>query len=164
MANDCTVIPLFINGKEVTNSSTFDVISPSTGSACWKAVSATSEDAVKAVETAQAAFPAWSRTKPSTRTAILLKAANILEMHAEEYAEFMMAEMGADKGTAQFFVVPLAISMCRDIAGRIPGVCGSVPTVAKEGQSAMVWKEPYGVCLGIVAWFAICSCMICATS
>jgi acyl-CoA reductase-like NAD-dependent aldehyde dehydrogenase len=151
MANDLNIIPLFINGEEVTNSSTFEVISPSTGSACWKAVSATPEDAIKAVETAQAAFPTWSKSKPSTRTAILLKAADLLETHVEQYANYMMTEMGADRGTAQFFVVPLAIAMCRDIAGRISGVCGSAPVVAKEGQSAMIWKEPYGVCLGVVA-------------
>jgi acyl-CoA reductase-like NAD-dependent aldehyde dehydrogenase len=155
MANNNVAVPLFINGQEITHSSTFDVISPGTGSACWRAVSATSDDAIKAVETAQAAFPTWSKTKPSTRMAILLKAADILEQQAEEYANYMMTEMGADRGVAQFFVVPLAIAMCRDIAGRISSVCGSSPVVAKEGQSAIVWKEPYGVCLGIVAWYPI---------
>jgi len=162
MANEDIIIPLFINGKEVMGSSTFEVISPSIGSACWNAVSATSEDATKAVEIAQAAFPTWSKTKPSTRTAILLKAADILEAHAEELANYMMTEMGADRGASQFFVVPLAIAMCRDIAGRISSVCGSAPIVAKEGQSAMVWKEPYGVCLGIVAWYVICHFVLCA--
>jgi acyl-CoA reductase-like NAD-dependent aldehyde dehydrogenase len=152
MSKSTFTIPLFINGEEATHSSVFDVMSPSTGSVCWTAASATAEDAIKAVEAAQAAFPTWAKTKPSTRTAILLKAADILETNAEEYATYMMTEMGADRGTAQFFVLPLAIAMCRDIAGRISSVCGSVPVVAKEGQSAMVWKEPYGVCLGIVAW------------
>ncbi|KAF2644030.1 aldehyde dehydrogenase [Massarina eburnea CBS 473.64] len=154
MANKSTIIPLLINGEDITHSSTLEVISPATGEACWSAVSATSEDAVQAVETAQAAFPAWSKTKPSTRSAILLKAADILETNVAKYAGYMMTEMGADIGSAQFFVLPLAIAMCRDIAGRIASVCGSVPVVAKEGQSAMVWKEPYGVCLGIVAWNA----------
>ena len=150
-------IPLLINGEEVTRSSTFDVISPSTSSVCWKAVSATPDEATKAVEAAQAALPTWSQTKPSTRTAILLKAADVLEKNVEEYATHMMTEMGADRGAAQFFVLPLAIAMCRDIAGRISSVCGSVPVVAREGQSAMVWKEPYGVCLGIVAWYVVCA-------
>lgn len=152
MADKEVVVPLLINGEEITKSSTFDVISPASGQPCWKAVSATREDAVKAVETAQAAFPSWSKTKPSMRTAVLLKAADILESRVEEYASYMVTEMGTDMGTAQFFVVPLAVAMCRDIASRISSICGSVPVVEKEGQSAMVWKEPYGVCLGIVAW------------
>jgi acyl-CoA reductase-like NAD-dependent aldehyde dehydrogenase len=153
MANDNLIVPLVINGNEITHTSLFEVISPSTGLPCWTAVSATSDDAAKAVETAQAAFPEWSKSKPSTRMAILLRVADILEQHAEEYANYMVTEMGADIGTAQFFVVPLAVAMCRDIAGRISSVCGSAPVVAKEGQSAMVWKEPYGVCVGIVAWY-----------
>ena len=152
MATEDFAVPLLINGEEITHSSTFDVVSPSTTETCWKAVSATPEDAIKAVETAQVAFSSWSKTKPSTRTAILLKAADIMEANIEEYASYMMTEMGADRGAAQFFVVPLAIAMCRDIANRISGICGSVPAVAKEGQSAMIWKEPYGVCLGIVPW------------
>lgn len=152
MATRDYVVPLLINGNEVVHSSLFDVFSPSTDEVTWKAVSASTEDAIKAVEAAQAAFGPWSKTKPSTRTQILLKTADILESNIEEYANYMMTEMGANQGAAQFFVVPLAIAMCRDIAGRISTVCGSVPVVAAEGQSAMVWKEPYGVTLGIVAW------------
>lgn len=152
MASQDFVVPLLINGEDVVHSSTFDVTSPATGNTAWKAVSASPEDAIRAVEAAQAAFPSWSQTKPSVRTAILLKAADILEKNVDEYAGYMQAEMGADVGSSKFFVVPLAISMCRDLAGRISSVCGSVPVVAKEGQSAMVWKEPYGVCLGITAW------------
>lgn len=146
------VVPLLINGQETTHSSTYDVISPSKNTTCWAAVSASPDDALAAISAAQAAFPSWSATKPSVRTAILLKAAAIMEANIEEYAGYMMTEMGADIGAAQFFVLPLAISMCRDIAGRISAICGSVPIVAAEGQSAMVLREPYGVCLGVVPW------------
>jgi acyl-CoA reductase-like NAD-dependent aldehyde dehydrogenase len=151
MASKITV-PLLIHGEEVVLSSTYDVISPATNDVCWTAVSASPHDAVLAVEAAQSVFPSWSATKPSVRTAILLKAANIMEANIEEYASYMMTEMGADIGAAQFFVLPLAISMCRDIAGRISSICGSVPMVVAEGQSAMVLREPYGVVLGIVPW------------
>jgi acyl-CoA reductase-like NAD-dependent aldehyde dehydrogenase len=147
MATQNYVVPLQINGK--------DIISPSTNNVCWTAASASAKDAVAAVEAAKAAFPSWSSTKPSVRTAILLKVADIMEANIEQYAAYMMTEMGADIGAAQFFVLPLAISMCRDIAGRISSICGSVPTVAAEGQSAMVLREPYGVVLGIVPWFVL---------
>ncbi|KAF2793177.1 ALDH-like protein [Melanomma pulvis-pyrius CBS 109.77] len=65
-----------------------------------------------------------------------------------------MTEMGVDIGAAQFFVLPLAILMCRDSAGRISAICGSAPIVAAERQSALVLRESYGVCLGIVPWNA----------
>jgi acyl-CoA reductase-like NAD-dependent aldehyde dehydrogenase len=155
MATQNYVVPLQINGKESSHSSTYDIISPSKNDVCWTAVSASAKDALSAIEAAKAAFPSWSSTKPSVRTAILLKAADIMEASIEQYAGYMMTEMGADIGAAQFFVLPLAISMCRDIAGRISSICGSVPAVAAEGQSAMVLREPYGVVLGIVPWFVL---------
>ena len=145
-------VPSWINGIEETGPSTFDVISPYTNTTCWTSTSATPSDALHAVDAASAAFPGWSATKPTARRDILLRAADLLEERTEENAEIMRTEMGADVGTSQFFVVPLAIKMLRDVAGRITSVCGSVPTVEEEGQSAIVYKEPMGVILGIVPW------------
>lgn len=147
-----TVVPLIINGKEETGTSTFDVVSPYTGKTCWTAASATPEDAIRAVEAAQAAFESWSQTKPTVRRDILLRAADILESRLEEYAQIMRTEMGADKAASQGFVVPLGVRLLRDIAGRITSICGSVPVVEQEGQSGMVLKEAMGVILGIVPW------------
>ena len=78
--------------------------------------------------------------------------AALLEERVTEYGEFMQIEMGADRGASEFFVLPLAVSMIRDIAGRLPTISGSVKTTQDEGTSAMVWKEPYGVVLGIAPW------------
>ncbi|KAL4883701.1 aldehyde dehydrogenase domain-containing protein [Aspergillus karnatakaensis] len=148
------VIPLIINGKEEVTSSTFDVISPYTNEPCWAAASASPHDAIRAVEAAEAAFPAWSQTKPTVRRDILLKAADILDSRLEKNAELMRTEMGADVGASQFFVVPLAIRMLREVASRITSICGSVPIVEAEGQSAIIYKEAMGVILGVVPWNA----------
>lgn len=145
-------VPLLINGKEEFLATTFDVISPYTNQSCWTAAAATPQDAIRAVEAADAAFPAWSQTKPTVRRDILLKTADILEQRLATNAEYMRTEMGADVGASEGFVVPLAIRMLRDIASRITSICGSVPTVEMEGQSAMVLKEAMGVILGIVPW------------
>ncbi|XHG03360.1 hypothetical protein AWENTII_006670 [Aspergillus wentii] len=153
--NDTTpYVPLIINGKEERAASSFDVISPYTNEPCWSTASASPEDAIRAVEAADAAFPAWSQTKPTVRRDLLLKAADILESRLEECAGYMRTEMGADVGASQFFVVPLAIRMLREVAGRITSICGSVPVVEEEGQSAIVYKEAMGVILGIVPWNA----------
>lgn len=145
-------IPSLINGKDHLSSTTFPVISPYTSEPVWNVSSATATDAVLAATSAADAFPKWSRTKPTERRDILLRAADILERDLVKLAEYMRTEMGADVGASQFFVTPLAIRMLRDIAGRITSVCGSVPIVEEEGQSAMVWKEAMGVILGIVPW------------
>jgi acyl-CoA reductase-like NAD-dependent aldehyde dehydrogenase len=146
------VVPLWIDGKEVFTESTFDVISPNTNKSCWKSASATKDDALRAVETAQAAFPSWSKTKPDVRRDILLKAADLLEARTGENGGYLMTEIGTDTGSAMHFVIPLAINMCRDIASRISSVVGSVPVCEDPGTSAIIFKEPYGVTLGIVTW------------
>jgi delta 1-pyrroline-5-carboxylate dehydrogenase len=145
-------VPLLINGREETTPKTFPVISPYTNKPIWNASAATPEDAIRAVEAADAAFPAWSQTKPTARRDILLKAADLLEARLKSNAEYMRQEMGADVGASAGFVVPLAVRMLRDVASRITSICGSVPVVETEGQSAMVFKEAMGVILGIVPW------------
>lgn len=143
------VIPLIIDGKEENGSSTFDVVSATTGEVCWKAASASSEDAIRAVEIAKKAFPSWSKVKPSEKQKLLFKAADLLESRITEYGNIMQTEMGGAVGPVQGWILPTAVSLLRDIASHIPLVTGSVPRVAGEGQSAMIWKEPYGVILGI---------------
>lgn len=147
-----TTVPLIINGREEFTPATLDVISPYTNQTWWTASAATLQDAIRAVEAADAVFLAWSQTKPTARRDLLFKAADLLEQRLEQNAEYMRTEMGTDVGS-QGFVVPLAIRMLRDVASRITSICGSVPVVEAEGQSAIVFKEPLGVILGIVPWY-----------
>ena len=146
-------VPIWINGKEETLSSTFDVINPSTGKPIWKSSSASKEDAKRAVDAAQAAFPAWRKTKSTVRRDIFLKAADILESRAEAYGEYMQLETGSEAGFSTHFNIPTSVSMLRDIAGRIITITNYMPECAEEGRSAMVLKEPYGVVLGIAPWW-----------
>ena len=147
------VVPLQINGKEVLNTEhTFEVVNPATGKVLWESASASKKDAIKAVEAAQAAFPAWSKTKPSKRRNIINKAADIMESRAKELARYMMEEMGAGPDFVEGFIVPTSVEMLRDVAGRIATVNSYIPTSNDEGTSAIVYKEPYGVILGISPW------------
>ncbi|MCJ1287282.1 hypothetical protein MMC26_006630 [Xylographa opegraphella] len=148
------IIPLQINGKEVETSTTFDVVDPSTGKVIWKSASASKEDAINAIEAAQAAFPAWSQTKPSKRRDIMLKAAEILQSRSEELGGYMMTETGSQAAFATGFNIPTSVEMLKDIAGRIVTISGSLPVCGEEGTNAIVYKEPYGVVLGIAPWNA----------
>ena len=149
-----TAVPLIIHGKEEYDpSASFEVVSPYTNTPCWTTASASISDAQRACDSSASAFPTWATTKPTVRRDILLKAADLLEERLVENASFMRTEMGADIGASQMFVVPLGIRMLRDVAGRITSICGGVPVVEAEGQSAMVVKEPMGVILGITPWY-----------
>ena len=145
-------VPIQINGKEVETEFTFDVVNPATGEVLWASFSASKTNAINAIEAAQTAFPAWSKSKPSKRRDILLKAADIMESRAHELGRYMVDETGAVEGFATFFNVPNAVEMLRDVAGRIVTATTYMPIVAQEGKSALVFKEPYGVVLGIAPW------------
>ena len=147
------IVPLQINGEEITTDNTFDVVSPRTGKLLWKSASCSKKDAIRAVEAAQAAFPNWSRTKPAKRRDLLLKAAELFESRAEELAELMDTETGSPPALSKGFNLPTTIELIRDVAGRIATIQGSVPICAEEGTSAIVYKEPYGVILGIAPWY-----------
>ncbi|KAH7028895.1 aldehyde dehydrogenase [Microdochium trichocladiopsis] len=147
-------VPLVINNEEVRTTTTFPVISPLDGREIWTCSSASTQDALSAVAAAQAAFPAWSRTKPSERRDLFLRAADIIERRKEELGHYMHLEVGADKAY-QEFILGLSIEGLRDTAGRIAGaVQGSVPESNHAGMKAIIYKKPYGVVLGIAPWNA----------
>ena len=151
-------LPLQINGQEVETTNTFDVVDPLTGKISWKSASASKEDAINAIEAAQAAFPAWSKTKSSARRDIFLKAADILASRSDELQEYMVKETGATAAFAGGFNVPTSVEMLKDVAGRIITISASLPICGEQGKNAIVYKEPYGVVLGIAPWYDTFSC------
>jgi acyl-CoA reductase-like NAD-dependent aldehyde dehydrogenase len=147
-------VPLLINGKEVTTSTTFDVTSPSTSKKLWKSSAVSKAEALEAVSAAASAFASWSKTKPIYRRNILLRAADLLEKRSEEAQKYMSEETGALAAFCGFNTVT-TLEMFRDVASRIaPALQGEIPVCQEEGQSALLLKEPYGVVLGIAPWNA----------
>lgn len=152
MATSDQAVPLIINGKDIVKATTFPKIGPLKNKEIWRASGATSEDVSAAAEAAHNAFPAWSKTKPSHRRDIFLRAADIMERRRAELGEYMRQEIGANEAY-QGFILGLGIEGLRDTAGRIADACtGSVPDSNHDGMKAIVYKRPYGVVLGIAPW------------
>ena len=146
-------VPLWIAGKEVTTSTTFDVISPETGEKLWTSCSASPKEAVQAVEAAQEALKTWRKTKPAEIRKILNKAADIFEQRQDELVKYTKQETGALEQFMQFNMT-VTIENFRDVAGRAANILGAIPQTGTPGQSAFVFKEPYGVNFGIAPWNA----------
>jgi acyl-CoA reductase-like NAD-dependent aldehyde dehydrogenase len=146
-------VPFFINGKEVHPERKFSVVSPSSGKVVHEAASATEPDVRAAVDTAAVAFKAWRKSLPKTRRDIFLKAAEIMERRKEELAGYMMAETGCPRQWGDFNVTT-AREMILDVAGRLTGLEGTIPTVADPNSGAMILREPFGVVLAIAPWYA----------
>ena len=149
--NSTHTIPLIINGKSAITDTTFSVNSPASSKHLWDCSSASKEDALGAAGAAQAAFPAWAKTKPAARRGIFIKAADILDRRSEELAGYMKEETGSTDAFAGF-IIGLATECLRDVAGRIATVVGEVPICGDEGTSAIVYKEPYGVVFAMAPW------------
>jgi acyl-CoA reductase-like NAD-dependent aldehyde dehydrogenase len=151
--NESSTVPLWLDGKEVTTSKTFDVNSPVTGKKLYTAAAASESDAQAAIDACVRAFPAWSQTKPTVRRDIFLRAADEFRKRRDECYKYAFEETGAPPAMFDFEFSG-AIELCKSIAGLIQTVQGSIPTPAAEDQTAIMVREPYGVVLGIAPWNA----------
>jgi acyl-CoA reductase-like NAD-dependent aldehyde dehydrogenase len=144
-----------IGGRSVLALSgrSFDRIDPFTGKIATRAPASGIEDVKAAVAAAHAAFPAWSRTGPGERRALLLKAADILASKADEFAKIMVEETG---GTAPWagFNTMLASNMLREAAGMTTQIQGEIIPSDKPGTLSMAVRQAAGVCVGIAPWNA----------
>ena len=149
-SSDTYAVPLIIGGKDVLGGRTFTVQNPA-GGECWKAAGASAEDARNAVEAAQAALPAWAKTKPAARRDMFLRAADIFAKRHSEFARIQKQETGADDMFMDW-ILKLTVDNLKEVAGKCSAVVGSIPHSDEVGRGAFVLKEPYGVILGIAPW------------
>ncbi|MEJ0024755.1 MAG: aldehyde dehydrogenase family protein [Rhizomicrobium sp.] len=132
-----------------------DVEDPATGEIIAHAAAGESADIDAAVKAARRAFEGpWSRLAPMQRTALMLKLADILEAHSEEFAHIETFDVGQ----------PLAISRpstlgapntLRYFAGWASKLTGETMTPLVPGNwHAYTLREPVGVVGLIVPWNA----------
>lgn len=147
-----STIPFWLDGKEVTTSFTFEVISPLNHKPLYQSSSASREDVEKAIASAQEAYKSWSLTRPGHRRDIFLRAAEEFKKRRDELRQYSYNETGA--AAAMFeFEYAAAIDLCISIAGLIQPASNSTSPLVNEGI-ALVIKEPYGVVLAIAPWNA----------
>ncbi|KAM5355371.1 hypothetical protein ACJ41O_002017 [Fusarium nematophilum] len=153
MSGETYTVPLLINGKDYTTEQTFDVVSPSSGEVVHRYYSADVKDADAAVDAAAEALKTWRKTTPGFRRDIFHKAADIMNKRREELLENAKNETGSDDAWTNFDI-DTAITHIRELAGLIPTLQGSFPTLSDPDSSAIVLQEPYGVVLAIAPWNA----------
>lgn len=148
-------VPLWRGGEQVTTSKTFEIVSPLTGKPLYNASAASVEDANAAITSAEAAFPAWSKFKPSARRDLLLKAADELVARKDDLWHLCNTEVAS---TEPYFAFDFsdALEALKSTAGLISTVQGSMPAMLDEDRSAIVVKEPFGVVVAIAPWNCPC--------
>lgn len=146
---------LLIGGAScaASNNATYDRSNPVSGKVASRTSAATLKDADAAVAAAAAAFPAWAAMAPGERRRLLLKAADVMESHAQDFAARGVAEVGGSGGWYHFNV-GLAASMLREAASMTTQISGEVIPSNVPGNIAMAMRQPCGVVLGIAPWNA----------
>jgi len=135
-------VPLWINGRNVDSSSTFDVRHPQTGSVVSKVSACTPAELESTIASSWAASRTWRATPAHERRAILNRVGELLaerkvELQAAYQRETTVGPLIREVDMA--FVaghVAEAAALCSQVKGDIP------PTV--DGSLALVLREPYG--------------------
>ncbi|MEP7089271.1 MAG: aldehyde dehydrogenase family protein [Nocardioidaceae bacterium] len=126
-------------------------LAPATGLPIAEYPRSSVEDIDLAVASAQAAFPAWSRTSTSDRAAVLNAIADRLEAHLEQIAVMESWENGKPVRETLGADIPLAIDHFRYFAAAIRTQEGTIKKLSNDLVSYHFY-EPIGVVAQIIPW------------
>ena len=132
---------------------TYDDYNPYTGEVFARVPSGKRGDARRAIESAAAAFPAWSQTLPAERQALFLKAADILQKRQNEIVTILAEETGCTFGFAMFQTL-FTPGLLREAASQVHNPVGEIIPADLPGAFSMATRQPVGVVAGIAPWNA----------
>ena len=144
---------LLINGKTVTGEGRSEsVLNPSTGEVLCEVPEASAAQLSAAVETAHAAFPAWASLTPKDRSGYLLKIADAIEAHGDEFAMLESLNCGKPLTAARNDEIPAIADVYRFFAGAIRNMMGALAGEYLPGHTSMIRRDPLGVVASIAPW------------
>ncbi len=150
---------LFINGQwvEAASGKTFPTYNPATGEVLANIAEADREDVNRAVKAARAAFETgpWSKMSPAGRARLIWKLADLIEKHAEEFAQLESLDNGKPLKMSRIADVPLTVEHMRYYAGWATKIEGNtIPLILAEPSKfhAYTVREPVGVVGQIIPW------------
>jgi phenylacetaldehyde dehydrogenase len=150
---------MLINGKWVNAASgrTFPTYNPATGDVIAQVPEGEKEDIERAVAAARAAFEnksPWRKLTSSERGRMIWKLADLLEQHAEEFAQLESLDQGKPVSLARVADLPSSIDQLRYYAGWATKVEGNTIPISAHGGNffAYTLREPIGVVGQIIPW------------
>ena len=145
---------LLINGRFVTGRGEVKekILDPATGAVLAEVTEASEAQTAAAVAAAAAAFPAWSRTTPKDRAAMLLKLADRLEADALEFAGLESRNCGKPLAAALNDEIPATADVMRFFAGAARTQHGALAGEYLPGFTSMIRRDPLGVVASIAPW------------
>jgi phenylacetaldehyde dehydrogenase len=147
---------LLIDGQwvEAASGKTFVTTDPATEQEITNVAHGEAEDIDRAVAAARRAFEAgpWRTITPSARGQIIWRLADLLEKHADEFAELEALDNGKPLSVARTADVPLAVDLFRYMAGWATKIEGNTIPISVPRTLAYTLMEPVGVVGQIIPW------------
>jgi betaine-aldehyde dehydrogenase len=114
-----------------------ELIDPATGAVHGFATESRAADVDEAVAAALDAFRSWRLTTPAERSALLLRAADLLEAHTNELAALEDADTGKPPDVTRDEEIPASIDVVRFYAGACRMPEGrSTPSTSRASRRA----------------------------
>ena len=125
---------------------------PATGEFYAHSTDSDAADVDLACAAAASAFPGWRSTTPAERSAAMLRAADVLEAHAEELARIEVTDTGKPYCSTIEDELPPIVDQVRFFAGACRTLNGLAAGEYMDGVTSGIRREPIGVCGQITPW------------
>lgn len=128
-----------------------DVTNPADGSVIGRIPRLGEAEALRAIDAAEEALPAWQALTAKARGALLRRWHDLLLEHQEDLAALMTAEQGKPLAEARG-EIGFAASFFEWFAEEGRRTYGDVIPTPQSGRRLLVVKQPVGVCAAITPW------------
>ncbi|MDE0451786.1 MAG: NAD-dependent succinate-semialdehyde dehydrogenase [Gammaproteobacteria bacterium] len=143
----------YVDGEwvDADSGATFDVTDPATGQPIGVVPSFGAAETRRAVEAANAAYPAWRALTGKERASILRRWYDLMLEHQEDLAVIMTAEQGKPMAESRGEIV-FGASFIEWFAEEAKRAYGDVIPTHLADRRIVVTKEPVGVVASITPW------------
>ncbi|WP_199053347.1 NAD-dependent succinate-semialdehyde dehydrogenase [Aquitalea sp. ASV15] len=143
----------YINGQwcAADGADTFAVHDPATDQLIAHLPLMGEAEAMRAIQAADAALPAWRDLTAKERARLLRRWFFLLEQHEEDLARLMTWEQGKPLAEARG-EIRYAASFVEWFAEEAKRLYGDVIPAPRQDQTLLVMREPIGVCAAITPW------------
>ncbi|MBK9954767.1 MAG: NAD-dependent succinate-semialdehyde dehydrogenase [Rhodocyclaceae bacterium] len=141
----------FIDGAWVAGAATFAVTDPASGAVLAHVPELGADETRRAIDAANAAWPAWRALPAKQRSAMLRAWFGLILVNIDDLAMLITREQGKPLAEARGEIA-YAASFVEWFAEEGKRVYGDTIPATNSGQRIVVMKQPIGVCAAITPW------------
>jgi 1-pyrroline dehydrogenase len=149
-----TEIRNFVGGGERSDAEhgSEPILNPATEEEIATAPKSGPSDVDAAVNAAYEAFDSWGYTTPQERANALLKIADSIEEHADEFAQLESLNVGKPIELVKSEEIPVVVDNLRFFAGAARTLQAQASGEYMDGYTSMLRREPVGVVGQVAPW------------